>query len=64
MLTLSTFTAFIDFYCLRRHSLPLSDFAVVVGYTDFDYWMSKLADRINYSALKLDLRIPTNSVAV
>ena len=63
-LPLSAITAFINFYCLCRLALPVSDFAVVVGYADFDYWMSKLADRINYSALKLDFRIPTNSVAV
>ena len=42
----------------------MSDFAVVVGYADFAYWMSQLAYLINYSALQLDLRIPINSVAV
>ena len=72
LLNQSTVADFVDLYCLCRLLLPLSTstafvgfhFAVVVGYTDFDYWMSKLADRINYSALKLDFRIPTNSVAV
>ena len=56
--------AFVDFYCLCRLALPLSDFAVVVGYADFAYWMSQLADPINCSALQLDFRIPTNSVPV
>ena len=49
-LPLSTFTAFVDL-------LP-----GLLRYTDFDYWMSQLADHINYSAFKLHLRIPTNSV--
>ena len=51
-LPLSTFTAFVDL-------LP-----GLLRYTDFDYWMSQLADHINYSAFKLHLRIPTNSVPV
>ena len=55
--------------CLCRLLLPFSAFTAFVDllpgllrYTDFDYWMSQLADHINYSAFKLHLRIPTNSV--
>ena len=63
-LSLSAITAFINFYCLCQLALPVSDFAVVVDYADFAYWMSQPAYLINYSALLLDLRIPTNSVPV
>ena len=105
LLPLSTFTAFVDFYCLSGLLLPLSVCCLacsaafvyfyclsghgrlcllrclcplllpfsaftafvdllpgLLRYTDFDYWMSQLADHINYSAFKLHLRIPTNSV--
>jgi len=59
LLPWSTFTAVLQyFYCLCRLLLPLSTF------TAFDYWMSKLDDRINAAALQVYLRIPTNSVAV
>ena len=40
------------------------DFTVRVDLADFDDWMSKLADRIKYSALQPDLRIPPTSVPV
>ena len=63
-LSLSAITAFINCYCLCQLALPVSDFAVVVDYADFAYWMSQPAYLINYSALLLDLRIPTNSVPV
>ena len=63
-LSLSAITAFINFYCLCQLALPVSDFAVVVDYADFAYWMSQPAYLINYSAVLHDLRIPTNSVPV
>ena len=63
-LSLSAIADFVNFCCLCRLALPVSDFVVVVGYADFAYWMSQLAYLINYSALQLALRVPTNSVPV
>ena len=40
------------------------NFTVQVDHADFDDWMSKPADRIKYSALQPDLRIPPTSVPV
>ena len=44
------------------HNLADFDaFTVRVDPADFDAWKSKLADHVSYSALQLDLRIPSTS---
>ena len=47
------------------HNLADFDaFTVRVDLADFDAWKSKLADHVNYSALQLDLRIPSTSLSL